>query len=189
MLSRPGAPDPSSARRKPGHFSVPGPSPRTPSGASRRHHLVVTQGGDEGDRFNWDVAHPSKPGGSKTVAAGYGGFPPLPVAPPAPIEWRLPTGRGTPAAPGSLRSEVGDGLQFVSALLAPANSSAGLCQASSPTSPRSLPDANCFDVLVSVSRKPFTCLTGKAQSSNPWSCHRTFGDCHNFGAYPQCLTE
>ena len=67
----------------------------------RRHNLVVTQGGDEGDRpiFNCDVAHPSKPGGSKTVAAGYG-------------------------------------RQFVSALLAPANSRA-LCQASAPTNPRS----------------------------------------------------
>jgi len=36
MLSRPGASDPSSARRKPGHFSVPGPSPRTPSAPSSR---------------------------------------------------------------------------------------------------------------------------------------------------------
>jgi len=44
-------------------------------------------------------------------------------------------GRGTPDAPGSLPSKVGDGLQFVSALLAPANSSARLCQASAPTNP------------------------------------------------------
>jgi len=99
------------------------------------------------------------------------------------------TCRGTPAAPGSLPSEVGDGLQFVSALLAPANSSARLCQASAPTNPRSLPDANCFDVLVSASRKPFACLTDKAQYSNPWSCRRTFSDCHNFGANPQCVAE
>jgi len=54
-------------------------------------------------------------------------------------------GRGTPDAPGSLPSKVGDGLQFVSALLAPANSSARLCQASAPTNPVPLPDANCFE--------------------------------------------
>jgi hypothetical protein len=36
MLSRPGASDPSSARRKPGHFSVPSPSPRTPSASLLR---------------------------------------------------------------------------------------------------------------------------------------------------------
>jgi len=47
------------------------------------------------------------------------------------------TGRGTPAAPVSQPSEVGDSLQFLSALLAPANSSERLWQASARTNPRS----------------------------------------------------
>ena len=45
-------------------------------------------------------------------------------------------GRGSPAAPVSQPSEVGDSLQFLSALLAPANFSARLCQASARTNPR-----------------------------------------------------
>jgi hypothetical protein len=44
----------------------------------------------------------------------------------------------------------------------------------------------CFDVLVSASREPFACLP---LAATPGYASRTFGDCHNFEAYPQCLAE
>ena len=122
--------------------------------------FVVTQGGSEDDRPHfptgtWPI--PSNPGRIQEVATGSGG---------SAASGRA--SRATRSAPISQPSEVGDGLQFVSALLAPANSSAGLCQASSPTSPRSLPDANCFDLLVSASRKP---LPRPVQRPRPCQSH------------------
>jgi hypothetical protein len=83
-------------------------------------------------------------------------------------------------------SEVGDSLQFLSALLAPANSSARLCQASAPTNPRSLPDTNCFNLGF---EKTVRLSHSQGAVQQPWPCLRTFSDCHKFGAYPQCLAE
>jgi hypothetical protein len=128
----------------------------------RLEHLVVTQGDDEGDRpiFNWDMAHAQQARRVQDSCGRIWGVPPLPVAPPVRIERCLPPVEGRPP-PGSQPSEVGDGLQFMSALLAPANPSARLCQASAPTKPTR-------SSRLRENRSPVS--LGKAQYSNPWPC-------------------
>jgi hypothetical protein len=122
--------------------------------------FVVTQGGSEDDRPHfptgtWPI--PSNPGRIQEVATGSGG---------SAASGRA--SRATRSAPISQPSEVGDGLQFVSAASCSRQLQRAPMSGSAPTNTRSLPDANCVAVLVSASRKP---LPRPVQRPRPCQSH------------------
>ena len=118
------------------------------------------QGGGEADRPHfptgtWPI--PSNPGRIQEVATGSGG---------SAASGRA--SRATRSAPISQPSEVGDGLQFVSAASCSRQLQRAPMSGSAPTNTRSLPDANCVAVLVSASRKP---LPRPVQRPRPCQSH------------------
>jgi hypothetical protein len=159
----------------------------------RRHHLVVTQGGDEGDRLILQPGRgpsPASPEDPRQLRPGYGGS--------RRFRSRLPSEssgafhRSGDARRARLTVERGRGRLAIRKHASCARqlqrapmSGLGTDQPPFPGRRKLLRRARLgLEKTVRLSVP-----TGKAQSSSPWSWRRTFSDCHNFGAYPQCLAE